>query len=224
MSKVNTLTTDVEMSRHYYTSEAGSIVLILISCLCLAMNIFEIIYIKRKKKKNSYETLLLSLSISDALFGFANIALPLLNMTHQLLYTYIVRYAYLLSLLLSTVHLTALAMDRYVAISFPLKHRVYWKIKHAKFFLFILWLLSTLTTYLIYPYQKAYDSNDQILWSRMKKTVSSTLTTAEILLAVLYTLVYMQIIKQNRRMSQISNSNQHGSDYSMEEQTSKKKD
>lgn len=211
MHEINNTSSTIEAEEaetRYFYSESGNIVLCLISFLCFLMNICEIIYIKRKKSKNSYETLLLSLSISDALFGFANATLPLLYLTQQISYTYIVRYAYLCSLLLSTVHLTTLAIDRCVAISFPLKHRIYWKIKHAKFFLLILWLLSIVTTYLLYPYKKAYDFNDTKFVFQMKNTISSTLTTAEILLVVLYTLVYMQIIKQNRRMSKINNGSQ----------------
>uniref|UniRef100_A0A7M5WMS8 G-protein coupled receptors family 1 profile domain-containing protein n=1 Tax=Clytia hemisphaerica TaxID=252671 RepID=A0A7M5WMS8_9CNID len=115
---------------------------VIVSFLISTVNIIETIYIIRKPKKTSYEIVLLSLSIADALFCIANLLQPifgLYNPGDRVLE--IVRSLYVVFMMLSFVHLAALAADRLVAIRFPIFHRTHSKPRYAKIMIICIWVI-----------------------------------------------------------------------------------
>ena len=126
----------------YENSLTENIILSVISLVVIVANSFEIAHIyKKKKSKNSYEVLLISLSVSDAFFGLTNLVFMLIQLVSGHIFVTVIRSFYMFFFLLSVIHLITLALDRWVAVTFPLKHKIYWEIRHAKKLIAFLWIL-----------------------------------------------------------------------------------
>ena len=186
----------------YNNSLASNILFASISVVVIAANSFEIAHIYKKKgSKNSYEVLLISLSVSDAFFGVTNFVFLLLKLTSLQAYTRLIRFCYVFSFLLSVLHLISLALDRLVAVTFPLKHKIYWQIKHAKKTIAFIWILVAVITIVIFHdlYTSAFTTRPSLM-----TTIFSILITADIILVTVYSLVFYQIFKQRRNTVNIS--------------------
>lgn len=119
----------------------SDIIFVIVSLVVIVTNTCEVVHIYKKKKKNSYEVLLLSLSVSDAFFGLVNLVFLILRLTSSHSLTDVLRFLYTFSFLLSVLHLVTLALDRWVAVTFPLRHKVYWEVSHAKKTIALIWLV-----------------------------------------------------------------------------------
>ena len=178
-----------------------------ISLVVIISNSFEIAHIyKKKNSKNSYEVLLISLSACDALFGINNLVFTLIKVVSGQIFVTVTLSFYIFSFVLSVIHLIILALDRWVSVTFPLKHKIYWKIRHAKRVVVVLWILAAIISGVIF-----YDLNlHSCVAGGIQHWVIPVLTTilvgADSILVILYSLVFYQISKQKKRRAKISQS------------------
>ena len=114
---------------------------ILLAVLIGTFNVIEVIYILRKAKKTSYEILLLSLSIADVSFCILNILLPVYSLYNKNTIVWNLYFTcYVIFMMSSFVHLTALAFDRFIAIRYPLFHRIHSTSRRSKIIIACCWL------------------------------------------------------------------------------------
>ena len=114
--------------------------------LIALLNVVEIIIItKIKRKKKIYEILLLSLSVSDCLFGLSNAFASIIYIANICRLKEMVETAYTLYMffvLTSIFHLLLITADRLLAVLKPLKYRTYISRRRLYVFLAILWILA----------------------------------------------------------------------------------
>ena len=117
-----------------------------LSVFIVILNFVEILMILKFKKKNEiYDIILLSLSVSDLLFGLSNVFVNIFILTGScesealLQATYVF---YVFSVLSSIFHLMFITMDRVKAILQPFQHKTFMTRKRIFIFLVLLWTLA----------------------------------------------------------------------------------
>ena len=92
-----------------------------------------------------YETVLLSLSVSDCMFSSANVVVNIVNLTNICISDFVLETIYTMyvfSVLTSIFHLLFIAMDRVIAVLKPLQYKTYLKKKNIYIFLLLLWIFA----------------------------------------------------------------------------------
>lgn len=121
--------------------------------LIAILNTVEIIMIaKIRRKKNICEILLLSLSVSDCMFGISNLFVSIPFIANLCTLKEFVETAYtfyVFFVLTSIFHLLFIAVDRLVAVLKPLKHKIYLSRRRFYTFLAILWILAVMISALL---------------------------------------------------------------------------
>ena len=124
-----------------------------IGILMAILNIVEIVIIlKTKRKKKVYELFLLSLSVSDCMLNLSNGFLYVLYATNACRYEVLLETAftlYIFSMLSSIFHISLIALDRLLAVSRPLKHKVLSTRKKAYLSSGFSWILAILISALL---------------------------------------------------------------------------
>ena len=125
--------------------------------LIAILNIVEIAMIgKIRLKKRIYEIILLSLSVSDCMFGLSNVVVSSIYLSNtnsygELLETAYISYAFFI--LTSIFHLIYIAVDRVMIVLKPLQYKSIFTSKRQKIGITILWILAFVigvTTYTAY--------------------------------------------------------------------------
>ena len=125
--------------------------------LIAILNIVEIAMIgKIRLKKRIYEIILLSLSVSDCMFGLSNVVVSSIYLSNtnsygELLETAYISYAFFI--LTSIFHLIYIAVDRVMIVLKPLQYKSVFTSKRQKIGIAILWILAFVigvTTYTAY--------------------------------------------------------------------------
>ena len=125
--------------------------------LIAILNIVEIAMIgKIRRKKRIYEIILLSLSVSDCMFGLSNVVVSSIYLSNtnsygELLETAYISYAFFI--LTSIFHLIYIAVDRVMIVLKPLQYKSIFTSKRQKIGITILWILAFVigvTTYTAY--------------------------------------------------------------------------
>ena len=125
--------------------------------LIAILNIVEIAMIgKIRRKKRIYEIILLSLSVSDCMFGLSNVVVSSIYLSNtnsygELLETAYTSYAFFI--LTSIFHLIYIAVDRVMIVLKPLQYKSIFTSKRQKIGIAILWILAFVigvTTYTAY--------------------------------------------------------------------------
>ena len=125
--------------------------------LIAILNIVEIAMIgKIRRKKRIYEIILLSLSVSDCMFGLSNVVVSSIYLSNtnsygELLETAYTSYAFFI--LTSIFHLIYIAVDRVMIVLKPLQYKSVFTSKRQKIGITILWILAFVigvTTYTAY--------------------------------------------------------------------------
>ena len=110
------------------------------------LNIVEIVMIaKINRKKRIYEIILMSLSVSDCMFGFSNAIVSLVYLTPLCKYRNllgIVYVTYVFFLLTSIFHLIFIAVDRAMAVLIPFKYKTIFTTKRLRIAVFLLWIIA----------------------------------------------------------------------------------
>ena len=135
-------------------NEKEQIAIILISSPILFLNIAEIwIILKKKKILSNYERILLSLAIADALVSVAVVSghsyeLAILqsgsfkkdkDWTKEKTY---VEFGVWFSILASMMHVLGLTVDRFIAIQYPFRHKIWITKTRMQIFLAVTWFVS----------------------------------------------------------------------------------
>ena len=128
------------------------------SLLVVILNIAEIIFIaKTKRKKKIYEIILASLSLSDCLFGLSNAIICSIKLSKSwnsrndliaAVYT-----AYVFFALASIFHLIFIAVDRVMIVLIPFQYETIFTKKRLKIGIALLWILAfgiSISTYVCY--------------------------------------------------------------------------
>ncbi|CAL1536280.1 unnamed protein product, partial [Lymnaea stagnalis] len=151
----------------------------LLSVLGIVGNVFNMVVLCRHGFKKSTNIILVSLSLSDFLFSFLNIAYRLKNLmpyfdqnvgTTVTTFSYILIYPMInIFLCLSLLHVTAIAIERFVAVFFPFyvsriftPFRVKWTV--LSLYIFTVSLLMVLFFY--YSYEWVYDARYNVTVAR----------------------------------------------------------
>ena len=121
--------------------------------LIAILNLAEIIMIaKIKRKKKIYEVVLLSLSVSDCMFGLSNVFVSVPHIASICRFQDLVETTYTLYvffILTSIFHLLFITLDRLIAILKPFKHRTCLSRKRFYMYLAILWILAVMISALL---------------------------------------------------------------------------
>ena len=115
---------------------------LVIGFLVAVLNVIEIVIIARIKKRKKYEVLLLSLSLSDCLFGTSNVLLASLYISNECHARSLLECSYILYLffvLTSMLHLTFMSIDRVIAVVKPFKHKFLLNQRRTNIIIAILW-------------------------------------------------------------------------------------
>ena len=150
--------------------------------LIAILNIVEIIMIaKIRRKKNICEILLLSLSVSDCMFGISNLFVSIPFIANLCTLKEFVETAYtfyVFFVLTSIFHLLFIAVDRLVAVLKPLKHKIYLSRRRFYTFLTILWILAVIISALLQILDKFTDTFERKKF--ISKMSNQTLATTSI--------------------------------------------
>ena len=136
-----------------FTVDQATIVVITCAFIIL-LNFVEIFsLLKRGNKKLNHETLILSLSISDFLVGICTGTTKLIVILYRLKTVTISKFSiselsvYMglpiwFSMYASLFHIAGITADRYIAVRFPIRHKIWITPYRTKLFTLIIWLLS----------------------------------------------------------------------------------
>jgi len=111
------------------------------------LNIFEIYLLtrmRRRRKLNNYELVLLSLSVADMLFGLSNVCVGIsffASTVHEEVFEVTVT-TYFFFILTSMLHLTWITIDRLWAVYSPMKHNYQVTRKRINILLLLTWICT----------------------------------------------------------------------------------
>ena len=121
--------------------------------LIAILNIAEIVIItKIKRKKKVYEILLLSLSVSDCMFGLSNSFIAVFYIANACKLDNLLETAYtsyMFFVLTSIFHLLFTTVDRLVAVFRPIQYRTYLSRRRFYICIAILWIVAVIITALL---------------------------------------------------------------------------
>ena len=128
--------------------------------LIALVNFIEIILLAKIKKKKVYEIILLSLSVSDLMFGLSHGSVSIFYLANackfevlcEVFCTFFVFFN-----LSSILHLLFITVDRFIAILLPFKHKSYLSKKRFYTFLAMLWILAIMITGLLHAVNELTD-------------------------------------------------------------------
>ena len=124
--------------------------------LIAIFNIMEITVIARlKRKKRIYEVIVLSLSVSDCMFGFLNVIVSSIVLSQSCQNNLLGRayVFYVFFVMTSIFHLIFIAVDRLMIVLIPFRYKAIFTTKRLKICIAVLWILALVigaTSYLTY--------------------------------------------------------------------------
>ena len=176
----------------------GGIAYIITALLIILFNSIEIVLILRIRNRTIFDRLLLSLAFSDALVGVVVGVFQVFEMhlgDKFWLKAEDVVNIFLLSIVFSCTNLIAITVDRFLAVQYPIKHRMLSTPKRVKSILAVMWLfcfglvmLNALLTYILAFKMKL------ILY-----TTSISLLVFGILITILYCVIFYLVCKRKMR-------------------------
>ena len=167
-----------------------------VAALIIIFNIVEIILILRIKNRTMFDKLLLSLALSDVIVGvvvaiFQGFHQHMMNNTW--LKPKVVVNVFLLSMTFSTTNLFAIALDRFLSVQFPIKHRILCTNRRANIFIVALWMVC-----LVFATASGF-----ITWTLDIRFISNILSVSLLVFGVfiitLYCAVFHLICKRKMR-------------------------
>eukprot|EP00794_Sanderia_malayensis_P017489 gene17489-19238_t len=135
---------------HIKVDTKSRTMLLIVASLVVVTNAVVLGYLL-KKKRSSFDELLLSLAISDLIIGLITITINCLSMTlEDISMVQIVGFVFLsFATDSSLLHVVVITIDRFVAVKYPLQHRIKRRRKSTRFMiLFTTWPLPIIITIL----------------------------------------------------------------------------
>ena len=193
------------------------------------LNLVEIVMIaKIHRKKRIYETILMSLSVSDCMFGFSNVIVSLFHLTRSYKYANLLGIAYttyVFFLLTSIFHLIFIAVDRAMIVVIPFKYETIFTTKRLKIGIFLLWLLALIigvsmnvaselkTQVSVFKHNHSVPQNNTLALPRRNRWIvkdfqlvlSILIVIMDLLIILCYSAIIYQINYKNRKPVVIKN-------------------
>ena len=193
------------------------------------LNLVEIVMIaKIHRKKRIYETILMSLSVSDCMFGFSNVIVSLFHLTRSYKYANLLGIAYttyVFFLLTSIFHLIFIAVDRAMIVVIPFKYETIFTTKRLKIGIFLLWLLALIigvsmnvaselkTKVSVFKHNHSVTQNNTLALPRRNRWIvknfqlvlSILIVIMDLLIILCYSAIIYQINYKNRKPVVIKN-------------------
>ena len=114
--------------------------------LIAILNVVEIsLIIKIKRKKKIYEIILVSLSVSDCMFGLSNVIVSSIYLSNSCKYDDLIETAYVsyaFFVLTSIFHLIFIAVDRVMIVLKPFQYKNLFTTNRLKIGIAVLWILA----------------------------------------------------------------------------------
>ena len=126
-------------------ARAEELTFIAVGLMIIVTNLVEIVYISRNKHKNTFEKLLLSLAISDLLVGITATVYKTSDFLlgkEPWLSEGVAAIVFMFSSIFSLKNLLVLTIDRFLAIRFPIKHRILVTARRTNILIISIWVLS----------------------------------------------------------------------------------
>ena len=136
-----------------------AIVFITLSSIIAILNVYEIVLIVRYKNRKAFDKLLLSLAVSDLVVALTVISFKLADLITSNTVAWLdgTNFAniFILSISFSMSNLIAITADRYLAVRFPIKHRILLTGRRVNAVIITIWSLCivTVTTYSVIQFK-----------------------------------------------------------------------
>ena len=121
-------------------------VYVVVACAIIILNIIEIVLISRRSNKKTFDKLLLSLGIADLVAGaavaFFKLTDLIIGSKSKWLDEEKFANIYIFSSSFSAFNLFLIAIDRYFAVKFPIKHRILVTGRRCNIAILCVWLLA----------------------------------------------------------------------------------
>ena len=180
---------------------------LVIGFLVAVLNVIEIIIIARIKKRKKYEVLLLSLSLSDCLFGISNIILASVYISNECHARSLLECSYILYLffvLTSMFHLTFMSIDRVIAVVKPFKHKFLFTQRRIYIIITILWSLTLVGCVSLFIADEVTQLSIQKVESEKEMIVSITIIVVDVVMIFSYSILMYHYNLKNRVATQSS--------------------
>ena len=136
-----------------FTLDQAAIIGVICAFIILLNSVEIFFLLKKGNKKLNHETLILSLSMSDLLVGISTGIFKLIVVLYRLKAVSLSQFGiselsiYMgvliwFSIYASLFHITGITADRYVAVRYPFRHKIWITPYRTKLFTLIIWLLS----------------------------------------------------------------------------------
>ena len=149
--------------------------------LIVILNVVEIsLIIKIKRKKKIYEIILVSLSVSDCMFGLSNVIVSSIYLSNSCKYDGLIETAYVsyaFFVLTSIFHLIFIAVDRVMIVLKPFQYEIIFTTKRLKIGIAVLWIVAFIIgvcTYTVYELTEM----EPAVPERLNQSVSQNRTIA----------------------------------------------
>ena len=149
--------------------------------LIAILNVVEIsLIIKIKRKKRIYEIILVSLSVSDCMFGLSNVIVSSIYLSNSCKYDDLIETAYVsyaFFVLTSIFHLIFIAVDRVMIVLKPFQYKIIFTAKRLKIGIALLWILAFIIGVSAYTVYELTEMEPTVT-ERLNRSVSQNRTIA----------------------------------------------
>ena len=174
---------------------------LIIGFLVAVLNVVEIIIIARIKKRKKYEVLLLSLSLSDCLFGIANVILASVYISNECHARSLLECSYILYLffvLTSMFHLAFMSIDRVIAVIKPFKHKFLLTQRRIYIIIAVLWSFTLVACGSLFTADELTKLSIQKVESEKEMIVSITIIAVDVVMIFSYFIIIYHYRLKNR--------------------------
>ena len=178
-----------------------------IGFLVAVLNVIEIVIIARIKKRKKYEVLLLSLSLSDCLFGISNVLLASLYISNECHARSLLECSYILYLffvLTSMLHLTFMSIDRVIAVVKPFKHKFLLNQRRTNIIIAILWSFTLVACGSLFTADELKQLSIQKVEFEKEMIVSITIIVVDIVIIFSYSIIIYHHRLKNKVATQLT--------------------
>ena len=196
------------------------IVGLLVPIIIIIVNSIEIHLLRKTLNKQSYEKVLLSLSVCDLVSGLITLtAVPYMSLVHNefyvALYWIIWRFVFCYWNLTTMLHLIIIGIDRLWAIGAPFHHRIHSSHRKLVVSVGLAWFLPMIfvaVNIVSFSTQRfAFDMSYIYIETLMYSTVARIIIIVDIVLIFCYCAIMCMISKRDRKVNHNKQSNQANS-------------
>ena len=194
------------------------IILVVLGLIISILNFIEVVIIARLRKKKVYEMILLSLSVSDCMFGLSNVIVSSIVVSNSCQFEKLTESShalYLIFILASIFHLIFIALDKVVLVLKPLQHKVIFTKKKAYIAISVIWITTLVISISLYVGYKVKAENQNVINKEtqtvenkskftgdMQLLLSVCIVHADALMVVCYSsIIYLTRIKKKKVQS-----------------------